>query len=92
MSRIIILNGVGSVGKTSLARALQAQARDVFLHVQMDAFFDMLPAKCIGREDGFTFETLPQPGPPVVAVCSGQAGQRTMRGMRHAVSGVAPFR
>ncbi len=89
MSRIIILNGVGSAGKTSIARAVQAQARDVFLHVQMDAFFEMLPAKCIGREDGFTFETLPQPGPPVVAVRSGPAGQRAMRGMRHAVAAMA---
>ena len=89
MSRVIILNGVGSAGKTSLARALQAQARDVFLHVQMDAFFEMLPAKCIGRADGFTFDTLPQSGPPVVAVRSGPAGQRAMRGMRHAVAAMA---
>lgn len=36
MTRIIVLNGIGSVGKSSVARALQREARRPFLHVAMD--------------------------------------------------------
>ena len=68
MSRIILLNGVGSAGKSSIARALQNLAADVFLHVQMDSFFAMLPPVCIGRADGFVFETLQQDGKPEIAI------------------------
>ncbi len=36
--QVIILNGVGSVGKTSTAQALQEIADRNFLHVSMDVF------------------------------------------------------
>ncbi|MES0110599.1 hypothetical protein NKK46_13045 [Mesorhizobium sp. M0013] len=42
-AKIVLLNGVGSAGKSSIARALQTIATEPFLHVQMDAFIDMLP-------------------------------------------------
>src|SRR5262245_4315199 len=42
--RIIVLNGIGSVGKSSIARALQAMTVEPFLHVQLDMFIAMLPA------------------------------------------------
>ena len=42
-ARVVLLNGAGSAGKSSIARALQAIAGRPLLHVQMDAFFDMLP-------------------------------------------------
>ena len=57
-ARIVLLNGVGSAGKSSIAKALQAITRDVFLHVQMEAFFDMLPQASVGHRDGVTFETI----------------------------------
>ena len=41
--QVIILNGIGSVGKSSMAKALQAITSKPFLHVAMDAFLDMLP-------------------------------------------------
>jgi chloramphenicol 3-O-phosphotransferase len=41
--RIVVLNGIGSVGKSFVAKALQALVTEPFLHVQMDAFLDMLP-------------------------------------------------
>ncbi|MGH6929884.1 MAG: phosphotransferase-like protein, partial [Dongiaceae bacterium] len=34
-ARIVLLNGAGSVGKSSIARALQTIATEPFLHVQM---------------------------------------------------------
>lgn len=42
VARIVLLNGVGSAGKTSVAKALRTIADEPFLHVQMDAFMDML--------------------------------------------------
>ena len=42
-ARIILLNGVGSSGKSSIARALQEITAAPFLHVQMDVFVQMLP-------------------------------------------------
>ncbi|GHD58475.1 hypothetical protein GCM10017083_41490 [Thalassobaculum fulvum] len=43
-ARIVLLNGAGSAGKSSIARALQAIAATPLLHMQMDAFLEMLPA------------------------------------------------
>ena len=48
MSRhVILLNGVSSAGKTTLAKAIQKCAGDIWLHVAMDSFVAMLPD---GRE------------------------------------------
>src|SRR5262245_18333522 len=38
IARIVILNGVGSAGKSSIARALQAMTDESFLYVAMDTF------------------------------------------------------
>ncbi len=40
---IILLSGASSSGKTTLARQLQLQLPHPFLHVQLDAFIQMLP-------------------------------------------------
>lgn len=47
MATIIILNGISSVGKTTLAKAIQQVADSDFLYVSMDGFIGMLPD---GRE------------------------------------------
>ncbi len=86
---VILLNGVGSVGKSSTARALQAIASRPFLHVAMDAFLDMLPAHLIGHPDGLVFEPGEADGHPALAVRSGPVLGRAMAGMRHAVAALA---
>lgn len=86
---VIVLNGVGSVGKSSTARALQAITAEPFLHVAMDAFLDMLPASLLGHPDGLVFETTQDQGQPSVAVRTGPVLDRAMRGMRHAVAAMA---
>jgi chloramphenicol 3-O phosphotransferase len=48
-ARIVLINGVSSVGKGSVAKALQKIASRPMLHVQMDAFLEMLPAACSAR-------------------------------------------
>ncbi len=87
--RIVLLNGIGSAGKSSIARALQAITRERYLHVQMDAFLEMLPQASFGQPDGLTFETGEQDGHKVVAIQSGPTVVRAMRGMRHAVAAMA---
>jgi len=88
-ARVIVLNGVGSVGKSSTARALQAIAAEPFLHVAMDAFIDMLPERMFGDPDGLVFEIEQDAGKPAIAIRSGPVVQRTMRGMRHAIVAMA---
>ncbi|MFM9844047.1 MAG: chloramphenicol phosphotransferase CPT family protein [Dongiaceae bacterium] len=87
--RIILLNGVGSAGKGSIARALQTITREPFLHVAMDAFLEMLPENLWGHPDGIIFETLRDGGKPSVAIRSGPAAERLLRGMRHAIAAMA---
>ncbi len=50
-ARIIVLNGIGSVGKSTTARALQGITTKAFLHVANDACIDMLPAGMVGHAD-----------------------------------------
>jgi len=86
---VIILNGVGSVGKTSTARALQAITAKPFLHVSMDVFVEMLPERMFGHPDGLIFETVQEQGLPSVAIKAGPIMARTMCGMRHAIAALA---
>jgi chloramphenicol 3-O phosphotransferase len=43
MARVIYLNGTSSAGKSSIARALQAKLDDLYLHVPLDVFLQMVP-------------------------------------------------
>lgn len=89
MATIILLNGVGSAGKSSIAKALQAIASEPFLHVAMDAFLDMMPARYWDHPDGVTFETVEQDGKPSVVIRSGAVADRILRGMRQSVAAMA---
>jgi len=89
MSFVVLLNGVGSAGKSSIARAIQIQAARPFLHMAMDAFLDMMPPRYLGHPDGWRFETLQQDGRPAVAVHSGGGAKTAFRGMRRAVAAMA---
>ena len=67
-SRVLLLNGVGSAGKSSVARALQGLAADAFLHVPMDAFLEMLPERSFDTPEGLTFRPAVVEGSPVVHI------------------------
>jgi chloramphenicol 3-O phosphotransferase len=88
-ARIIILNGVGSAGKSSTAKALQAITDEPFLHVPMDAFLEMMPLRMMGHPDGMTFETIDVGGKPSVVIHIGAFLERLMRGMRAAIAAMA---
>lgn len=89
MTKIVVLNGVGSVGKSSTAKALQARAARPLLHVSMDAFLEMLPSAMFGHPDGLVFEPLVEDGRPSIAIRTGPVVARTLSGMRHAVAAMA---
>lgn len=88
-TKIILLNGVGSVGKSSIAKALQSITTEPFLHVAMDAFLDMMPERLFGHPDGLVFETVQEGRTPSVVIREGPASERTFRGMRHAIAAMA---
>ena len=88
-ARVILLNGTSSIGKSSVAKALQAIASRPMLHVQMDAFLDMLPEAMFGDPEGYVFETTQQDGMPVTAIRSGPVMEAAMRGLRGAVAAMA---
>ena len=88
-ARIVLLTGVGSAGKSSIARALQTMTADPFLHVPVDAFLEMMPERLQDHPDGFAFETVHEDGKPLVVIRSGPVGIRVMRGMRRAIAALA---
>lgn len=89
VAKIIILNGAGCAGKSSIARVLQSIATEPFLHVQMDGFLEMLPEIYHAHPDGFSYETVLDNGNPMVAIRTGPVGERTLRGMLYAVAAMA---
>jgi chloramphenicol 3-O phosphotransferase len=85
MTRIVVLNGVGSVGKSSLARALQTCARLPLLHVAMDGFLEMLPEALQDSPEGISYQRTERG----VEVKVGPVGARLLDGMLGAVAALA---
>lgn len=86
---IILLNGVGSAGKSSIAKALQEITAEPFLHLSMDVFLEMLPPKYLDHPDGLVFETILEDGHPSVMIHEGDVSRRTVAGMRQAAAAMA---
>ena len=86
---VVILNGVGSVGKSSICRALQKITRDPFFHVQMDDFWAMMPDRFFGHVDGATFVSEDQDGHPTVEIQTGPVAETLLSGMRASVAAMA---
>ena len=88
-AKIFLLNGVGSAGKSSIAKALQEMTAEPYLHVEMDAFLEMLPEALQENLPGFAYKTSWEDGKPSVAIEAGPVGRRAMQGMRHAIAAMA---
>ena len=86
---IIFLNGVGSVGKTSIAQALQDILDEPYLHIGNDHFFEMLPKKYqpggMQAQDGVDFITEKTEKGPVTKVHCGKVGQKLFSSMKKAM-------
>lgn len=89
MARIVILNGVSSVGKSSIARALQTLAAEPILNVSGDAFLSMLPPRLWGQPDGIIVTQQQTNGTPFIEVEMGTRVESLMCGMRAAVAALA---
>ena len=87
--RVVILNGAGSVGKGAIAKALQEKTAEPFLHVEMDAFLDMLPQRYWNDPEGMIFETIEEDRKPSVVIRTGPVVARALAGMRRAVVAMA---
>lgn len=86
---IIILNGVSSVGKSSISRALQAVTAAPFLYVEMDAYLAAMPLKYQDHPDGLSYEHGQANGRPTMQVKTGEVAERALSGMRHAAAAMA---
>lgn len=89
MATVIVLNGTSSAGKTSLARAIQDLSAHAFLHVQMDSFLSMQPARMDNHPDAFVFRPVAGAVPPEVAIETGPYGARLLDGMRRSIAALA---
>jgi len=85
-TQVIVLNGVSSVGKSSVAKAIQRLADKPFLHVQMDDFLTMLPPRVIEHEDGLVFHRIDS---KTIDVKLGPIVLRALEGMRYAIAAMA---
>jgi len=82
-ARIVLLNGAGSVGKSSIAREIQAQARGIYSRAGGHVL-EMMPARTLNGPEGLRFETVEVEGKPVTHVHSGPAqAARSRHAPRH---------
>ena len=86
---ILLLNGVGSAGKSSIAKALQEITTKPFLHFSMDVFLEMLPPRYFDHPDGLVFETIQEDGHPSIVIHEGEVSRRALAGMRRAAAAMA---
>lgn len=90
MARVVVLNGISSAGKSSLAAAMQRHSRRDWLHVSLDQFISMIPN---GREtapDWFLVENVgDRSEPPQVSFTNGPRGTLLMQAMRELVAALA---
>lgn len=84
-AKIILLNGVGSVGKTSIAKELQSILDELYLHIGVDSFIDMMPAKLMDNPRGVSFDFMQKEPYPIVKVNIGDIGKKIFNSMRHAM-------
>jgi chloramphenicol 3-O phosphotransferase len=89
LTTIIILNGISSVGKSSVARELQKITQIPFLHVQGDSFLEMLPPRLYGHEDGIIFREIDATVDNPIEIHMGGAIRRLLLGFRHSVAALA---
>lgn len=84
-ARVIVLNGVSSAGKSSLAKAIQAQANSTFLHVEMDAFISFLPDGHELRPEWFKLDMIETEHGKLATISNGPRGEALLGVMRRFV-------
>ena len=94
--RVVLLNGTASVGKTSIAAAIQMAASTMWVVVAQDDFARNLIPRFVGLTEGAGMPVTPSAGFTFVRVGDGTmtvdvgpVGRRLLRGYRQAVAAVA---
>lgn len=86
---VIFLNGPSSVGKTSIARALQDRLSEPYLHMALDTFLSMFPAR-FAQTSGSSDETPSAPDrDPTLAIYLTPVAKRLISGYHHAAAACA---
>ncbi len=88
-TKIIVLNGIGSAGKTSASKELQKITKLPFLHVQGDSFLEMLPPRLFDHPDGIIFKQSGEDAKASIEIQMGDAMTRLLSGFRHSVAALA---
>ena len=86
---VILLNGAGSAGKSSLSRALQDVLAGPWLHVALDSFLQMFPDRYWDNPDGFLNRDEIDEGKPQITLEIGPAGHDLLKAMRLSVAAMA---
>lgn len=87
--QVIILNGVSSSGKTTLAKAIQKYSDDIWLHVAMDNFVAMLPDGSEFDREWFPVTEIERDGEILPQIGNGPAGENLLSQMRGLVNQLA---
>lgn len=94
---IIFLNGVSSSGKTTIAKELQRQLDEPFLHVGVDHFLQMMPETYFGKDpgegdlasQGFYWKTVNHRDRTWFEINAGLIGHQLVSGMHRAMAALA---
>lgn len=89
MSQIILLNGLSSAGKTTIAKALQAASPTDLLRIGIDDYISMIPP---GRETGpdwFFVESRVEEGKALTRFDNAALGAKLMSAMRTNIAHIA---
>lgn len=89
MATVILLNGVSSVGKTSLAKAIQQASERDLLHVSMDTFIAMVPDNREAEPHWFPVEQAQAPDGTLTRITSGPRGMALLERMRAMIAELA---
>lgn len=77
---IILLNGPGSSGKSSIARAIQHLSDKFWFKIGIDNFIDMMPASYLAfgdkAEQGIRFLPNEESGNPIIGIHNGKYGDK----------------
>lgn len=87
--QVIILNGVSSAGKTTLAKAIQKYGEDIWLHVAMDTFIALLPDGSEFDREWFPVTQVERDGESLPFIGNGPAGDALLGQMRQLVAQLA---
>src|SRR3990167_11092299 len=75
-NNIIFINGPSSSGKTSIAKELQNQLTDTYLHIGIDWFLQIMPKKLWNHSDGFLLKKTKENDKNLTKIIIGKKGQK----------------